>query len=291
MKNLTRCLVALAVTVNTAAVQATEQTQEHHSGLVKVLKGRAVTGTNRLYGEPTTDYGHPMGTVGFYNLAAYNPDGPGHTPIDRNTPDNAIIATGVDMGFVKMAGLPLSLVDESLNNIPLASVGVNISADGEVREAVASTLDVDPLTPNQVPMENVTLKQWLKAKGKARIKCAPNGNYISIRAYNLIPDRLYTVWGLFESPDARFVARPLGGAPNVISTDNKGRGSFRRELGFCPFERTEEGSKLLNIDVVYHSDHQVYGQVPDLALKSLITGTISHTQLEFTVAGESLLDD
>ncbi len=285
MKNLSRCLLALTVTtscfLSSAAVHASEQ--------VKVLKGQAVTGVNRVVGVPTTDYGEPLGAFGFYNMAVYNPNGDKPILLTSETPDDAVLATVVDPAFLIAAGLPLGLIDESLNNIPLLDVGINVSPDGETRATLPSTLSVDPLEPSQAePMDQVTLKDWLSAKGKARISCTDEGNSISIKARHLLPNRLYTIWGVFETADGRFNAVTIGGTPNAVSTDKKGRAKFERELGFCPFERTESGARLLAIDVVYHSDHQVYGTVPSFTAKSFITGTVTHSHLEFTVAGEPI---
>ncbi len=255
----------------------------------KLIKGTAMTGTNRLYGEPMTDFGPPLGTAGFYNIGVYDPHGDTPLLVQRDTPDDAVLATAVDPNFLAMAGLPMSLIDPTLENLPLQDVAVNISADGEQRVSPPSTLSVDPLQPNQaLPVPAVTLERWLQADGGARISCGDDANRVSIRAEGLIPNRVYTVWGIFQSAAGGMVAVPLGGVPNVIATDERGKGSFRRHLGFCPFELTDEGSRLLLIDVVYHSDHQIYGFVPDLALRSFITGTVTHTQLEFRVSGQPL---
>lgn len=281
MKNIAKYLLSVSFIFIAIAVEAKDHARS--------IKGLAVTGTNRLYNKPVTDYGR-LGTIGFYNLGAHNPNGNFPLIIDQNTSEDAFVATAVDPEFLTIVGLPPELIDEDLNNIPLANVAVNISPTGEDRMTLPSTFEVDPLIPNQAnPIPAITLKEWLKAKGTAKIRCNETENSIVIRAENLLPNRLYTVWGIFETHDAQFAAVPLGGVPNVITTDSKGKGEFRRDLGFCPLERTKSGNLLLAIDVLYHSDHQLYGQMPDLALKSLITGTINHTQLEFTVSGQSLL--
>ena len=283
MKPLSKLFITLLLITHTAISYA-----ESKSSLIK---GTAVTGTNRLLGNPTTDYGPPLGTAGFYNVGVYNPGGSTPLPIDENTPANAILATSIDPGFLMLAGLPISLIDESKLNIPLQNVPANVSPAGDHRMQLPSTLAVDPVTPNQAePMDAVTLNNWLKASGTAKLKCGDHKNTVYIQLHNLIPNRLYTIWGIFESPDSRFVAVPLGGTPNAVMTNAEGNSKFKRELGFCPFVRTDSGSRLLAIDVVYHSDHQVYAVMPDLPLTGLITGSITHTQLEFTISGQSLID-
>lgn len=282
MKNLTKCLLALSL-ATTTTVQASDQ--------VKRFTGHAVTGANRFLGQPVQDYGPPLNTFGFYNMAVYNPGGNTPIMIDENTPDDAVLATAVDPGFLIAAGLPMSLIDETLNNIPLRDVGINIGGDGETRVTLPSTLEVDPTLPSQAEsMAQITLKDWLRAKGSATFHCSDDGHSVSIKVRNLIPNRLYTVWGLFETAEGKFKASTLGGTPNAIATDRKGNGTFKRELGFCAMEQTESGANLIAMDIIYHSDHQVYAGVPGLALKRLITGTNTHSHLWFTVRGERLID-
>ncbi len=281
MKALSRSLLVLVMGIHSTLAVSGQVT--------KLIKGTAVTGTNRLYGQPVTDFGPPLGTAGFYNVGVYDPYGDAPMLIQRDTPDDAVLATAVDPGFLAMAGLPASLIDPALENLPLQDVAVNISPNGDHRVSPPSTLSVDPLQPNQaLPVPAVTLERWLEAKGGARVSCGSDSNQVSIRVDGLIPHRLYTVWGIFQSAAGGMAAVPLGGVPNVIATDERGQGGFQRQLGFCPFEVTAQGSRLLLIDVVYHSDHQVYGFVPDLALQGLLTGTVTHTQLEFPVFGQRL---
>lgn len=284
MKNFVKCAAVFTLAVTTSAVTAADD-----SGKIFV-KGNAVTGTNRLYGEPITDYGSPLGTFGFYNIATYNSEGSAPNIIDRNTPDDAIIATGVDPGFLTIAGIPLSMIDESLNNLPLTQVATSINRTGD-RASVPSTMDVDALQPNQAtPGEDVTLKQWLSAKGSATVQCKEDYSMIWMRVKNLLPNRLYSAWGLFQTAEGKFAPVPFGGMPNVIATDGRGGAFFKRKLGFCPFENTESGARLLAVDIVYHSDHQIYAQVPDPGF-GLFTGTVTHTHMEFRFSGTSLIDE
>ena len=283
MKKAIQWLVVITAFLVVSSVNA----QRH---VVTNINGVAVTGTNRMYGQPIADYGPPLGTVGFSNVGIYNPGGQDPMSIDENSPGDAVLATIVDPDFLAAVGLPITLIDQNLVNIPLREVGINVSPAGDVREPVPDATAVDPLVPNQaIPAGPISLDEWLSAKGTARIACGDLGGAISLVLKGLLSNRIYTIWGIFESAAGAFVAVPLGGAPNVIATDGSGKGSFRRVLNYCPFETTEQGSRLLAIDVVYHSDQQVYGFVPDLTLKGFITGTTTHTQLEFTISGESLL--
>jgi len=286
MNILVRCLVVVTMILVVGAANA------DHLEKITDIRAIAVTGTNRLFGRPTTDYGPPLGTIGFSNVAIYNPGGRQPLSVSLNSSGEAVLATMVDPDFLAAAGLPSSLIDESLINIPLREVAVNVSPSGDDRIPLPSTLTVDPLAPNQAePVTPIRLRDWLAAKGKARLVCDTPSSSIALHLRSLIPNSLYTIWGIFESAQGGFVAVPLGGVPNVVATDNAGKAGFYRKLGFCPFKKTVEGSRLLAVDIVYHSDQQVYGFVPDLTLKGFITGTTTHTQLEFIVYGQPLLGD
>lgn len=291
MKSVTQSLLAFTVAASCILSSAVAQASNENTR-AETFAGTAVTGGNRLRGQPIQDFGPPLNTFGFYNMGVFNPDGSNNPiMIDHDTPDDAVLATAVDPFFLTAAGLPLTLIDESLNNLKLADVAANISVADTASVALPSTLDVDPLQPSQVPMKETTLKDWLSAKGKARFKCSDDKNSVSIKVKNLLPNRLYTVWGLFETAEGKFRPAALGGVPNSISTDRHGGGAFKRELGFCAFDYTQSGAKLIALDIIYHSDHQAYAAVPSHVAKSDITGTVTHSHLWFIISGESLLDD
>lgn len=284
MKNLTKCLFALSIAAGCAVVPASAE--------MKTYEGQVVTGANRYLGQPVQDYGPPLNTFGFYNMGVYNPHGNEPIMIDENTPEDALLVSAVDPIFLNAAGLPLSLIKEKLNNIPLAEIGINVGLDGDTRVTLPSVMDVDPTQPSQaLPLEQVTLKDWLSANGTARFYCTDKINAVYIKVKSLLPNRLYTVWGLYETAEGKFKAATLGGTPNAIATDKKGNGTFKRELNFCPGDTTELGARLIAMDIIYHSDHQVYAGVPGLALNSMITGTNTHSHLWFTISGEKLLDE
>ncbi len=250
-----------------------------------LIHGDAVTGTNRLKGQPVRDFGFPLGTAGFFNVSAHNPTGEDPLPITPDTPESAILATGVDPEFLSLLGLTLEDVDPALLNVPLREVPVNVDPAGVVRSSLPSVLDVDPLTPSQAyPADPITLADWLDAKGFASVRCVNNTATVRLSVAGLVPNRLYTVWAIFGG-DA-LIPRPLGGVPNVLTTDEHGSGRFERTLVSCPLEPAAGEARMLLIDIVLHSDQQVYGDVPDLPFAGLITGIITHTQLEFALFGD-----
>ncbi|MGH2371665.1 MAG: hypothetical protein ACRDI2_26130, partial [Chloroflexota bacterium] len=68
----------------------------------------------------------------------------------------------------------------------------------------------------------------------------------------------------------------LGGVPNVLVADPRGRAEFTRTLGFCPL--TEAALKF--IDISYHSDGAVAGGLPVVGLPS---GVVTHTHIAFPI--------
>jgi len=246
----------------------------------------SATGANRFLGAPIRDLGEPFGLAGFNNVFAFTSNGTTPTPLSEFTDPTTVLATGVDEAFLALLGLTIDDVDPDLLNVPYRQVPVNVSPDGNVRQALPATSSVPGIIQAQAnPTDNITLADWLRARGQAEVKCYSNGAHVTMIFRRLIPNRLYTIWGVFAGP-AGLTASPFGGAPNVFVTDNKGRAKYRRQLSFCPFD--ESDSPLLFVDVVYHSDLQNYGAVPELPLQGLHTGIVTHTQLEFSFRGESI---
>jgi hypothetical protein len=186
-----------------------------------------------------------------------------------------------------MFGKTIDDVDSNLLNVSLRDVKMNADLNGVQRAAPVPITLAEQLQPSQAsPAAPVTLGQWMRAQGLALVRCEGQMSNVTIDLRGLLPNRVYSVWGLFGGQG--ITPFPLGGAPNVIVTDGRGNGSFERELNFCPFDLKPGQLPLLAIDIVFHSDHQNYGLVPELDLAGFFTGTITHTQLEFLVTGQDL---
>jgi hypothetical protein len=125
------------------------------------------------------------------------------------------------------------------------------------------------------------LSDWRKAKGKDTIKCTDKSNTVLLELSGLIPNRLYTAWGVFGA--AMPIPIALGGAPSVFVTNNRGSATFQRVLNFCPLAPNPGQPRFLFIEILYHSDQEVYGLVPALPMAGLHIGAVVHTQLEFPV--------
>lgn len=277
-------LLKIIVSVASAAVFMTieavaEMPQTH------TLKGRVVTGTNRFLGEPLTDFGAPLGTAGFSNVAARNSYGAEPMPLTSQTPLSVPLATYVDPVFLGLIGKTPADVDPTKLNVLLQDVPVNVDPAGSVRSALSSILQSGQTQPSlAVPSAHITLADWVQAEGAMVIKCQTDDtSTITIALRKLLPNRIYTVWAIFGGE--ALAPLPLGGVPNALVTDSRGDARFERIVNFCPFQIRSGDRPLLLIDVVFHSDQQVYGVVPDLPFANLFTGTINHTQYEFQIAG------
>lgn len=251
------------------------------------MEARTATGTNRFLSRPLSDLGAPFGTAGFSNVGAFNESGGPPLPLTTETPASTLLATFVDPGFLALFGKTPGDVDQGLLNLPLRSVAANVSLAADQRAATTPIREAEQLQPSQaMPAVPITLGDWVRARGIGFIRCEEEGSRVRLELKGLLPNRLYSVWALFGG-DA-ITPFPLGGVPNLIVTDRQGNASFERELNFCPFNLAPGQRPLLAIDVVFHSDSQNYGIVPEPDLAGLFTGTVTHTQLEFLVTGTPL---
>jgi len=280
-----RRLVSVVFIVLFAATQVAAQEQQ-----TVMIKGRVVTGTNRFLEQPLTDFGAPLGTVGFSNIAAHNPSGGQPIPLTPDTPLSARLATYVDPVFLDFIGMTPADVDPAKLNILIQDVPVNVDPVGSQRSPLKGILQSSQAQPSLAePSTHIILADWMQAQGTALIKCWIGGiraNTIKIALKGFLPNRLYTIWAILGGNE--LTPLPLGGLPNAIVTDSHGNASFERVLNFCPFRVKPGDRPLLLIDVVFHSDQQLYGAVPDLPFASLFTGTINHTQYEFQIMGTSV---
>ncbi len=250
--------------------------------VTKTFSGVVATGTNRLFGEPLWDLGS-LGLRGATNLAAFNPNGGQPIALTANLPGSTLLATYVDPANLAEMGMKPDQVDPSLVNVPLRDVKVVADLAGRQRVALKGISEVkNAADPSQAdPFAPITLADWRKAKGKATIKCGDKSGSVLLEMSGLIPNRIYTAWGIFSGPMP--LPMSLGGAPCVFVTNNRGSATFQRVLNFCPLDSVAGQSPFLFIEILYHSDQQVYGLVPALPMAGLHIGAVVHTHLEFPV--------
>lgn len=163
--------------------------------------------------------------------------------------------------------------DPSLKNLKIRDVPVYIDRNG-VRAHIAHNSNRN----NPFPIhfvgnteEDITLGEWLSAKGKMKILCNSRMQAeMKVDHSSLIPNSLYTLWEWWLTvppggKEATSVVLPLGGVPNVIMTDDKGIATtFIRDFSFCPLEPTLDGSELLAVVLTWHPDGAVYGVAPSV---------------------------
>lgn len=277
------CVVLCVVTEAAAEARHGHGVNDGHA-----IKGRVVTGTNRFLGQPLTDFGVPLGTAGFSNVAAHDAYSAQPIPLSTDTPLSALLATYVDPDFLALIGKSPADVDPAKLNVLLQDVPVNVDPAGSARSTLKGILQSGQAQPSLAePSAHITLADWVRAEGTASIKCeTARTSTVRIALKKFLPNRTYTVWAILGGDG--LAPLPLGGVPNAVVTDNRGDARFERALNFCPFGTRQDERPLLLIDVVFHSDHQVYGAVPDLPFANLFTGTINHTQYEFQIMGRAL---
>jgi len=250
------------------------------------VSGIPVTGSNRRFGKPIWDLGESLGTLGYNFIYEYNPGQAQPMPITSSTSHKAILASGTDSDYLALFGQTTNDISPSIVNIPVHQMPVLSGPSGETSQ-LPSVFEVGATGRTRVATNKpVTLSKWLNAKAKARFKCFSNGAAnVSIRFKSLIPDAIYSIWGVFSfdtdgdgSGDA-IGGVPLGGVPNLIVSDSYGYGTISRKLNFCP----KDEPSLKYLTAAFHSDVNNNGAVPDQALLGLPGGTIAHAAISFPI--------
>jgi hypothetical protein len=251
-------LIGLAV-----PLPAVAQKQLHKSD------GVAVTGPNDRCTEPIwTISGMVAGPATHGTLVGIEDPAPSAEPIplvpdDCQTPSDAGLATFVDGAYFAERGWPDP--GEALLNLNLRRVPVE--AGNGVRAPIppAGSVPPNPLPPTIAdPAPRITLSSWLEASGRLKIVCkAPGEGQIKITLKKLVPNGLYSVWGVWRDFIAsELLTVPFGGFPNVLAANARGKGTYARNLQYCPLNLTPDGSTLMHARVIYHADGSIPGTVP-----------------------------
>ena len=166
---------------------------------------------------------------------------------------------------------------------------VDMSYNYAAIEAVSAT-NTGQLFPAEVARPPVTLDSWNQANGDIKLKChqhadgSVTGN-VQIRAFNLIPDMLYTVWSVSAGSELDSVA-PIfptmaGGMTSAVTTDRNGDVTFDRYLAYCPLKLTDP---LMYFAMAAHPDGIIHGSQPFGATNPF---PIGGDQLCFNVADKA----
>ncbi len=298
--------VAIGIVLPIAAMADHSETRRYS------IRGDAVTGINDLCGLPVFHLPVPAGlppTIRATNLGEYNPEGLLPIPLSPdNCHDDIVVSTTTDTAFLAAAGIPD--VDPRIKNIPLREVPVVTGLDGS-RSAVPSLTDVpgNALPPTKSnPNDQITLGEWLGARGRMHLRCRANGTArVRIEFRNLIPNGIYTMWGVWNTTppgaaNAQIVPVPLGGIPNAVVPNQRGRASFVRDLASCPKDIAEDGSQMMFATLAYHSDANMSGAVPEVGAapskfiaadgtefsSTFAPGAVTHDHVVFLMSGERL---
>ena len=255
------------------------------------------TGLNRSLGQPLLEFDFMPDPFkkqwGFDMLGVYNPDGPLPLPLTADTPDSAVLASMVDVDGVGPPAAIFQNTPPELVNVPLRDIVTYVDPKLARGGAIPSQSDGPVIGATQAdPSGPITKGDWFKASGTLSVGCTPAGNSASVNVKSLVPNRLYTVWVLWLDPSGpKMIPVPLGGAPNVIITDNRGDCTLERDLNFCPVDAAKDGvdgKRLAEIGVHLHSDHAAYGPVPAPLAAGFPPGTVLHEHLTFDLGAGKL---
>ena len=126
---------------------------------------------------------------------------------------------------------------------------------------------------------DVTLRQWLQARGTAKCTCEGGWGKVSASFENLMPNAVYTMWHAFMAKDNvdNFIGTldlPIGerdGTQSVFRTDASGKAQLDVKFEKC-LQLTD--SQLVSmLAIAWHSDGKTYGITPGPF------GQVTHLQL------------
>jgi hypothetical protein len=290
LKTLSAVLIAISIGWPAGSAQA-----DMHETQVKLTGAEVITGANRLLGQPLYTYDFSVSsTFGFNTLDAYNPSGPLPTPLAPGSDLETILVTT----FPNLTAVPPPVLPNL--NVPLRDVGTFVNG---LLGRAAVPFQLDPAAPIVGPTQAepddpapITLGDWMQGSGLAITRCGSGENHASIFVRRLIPNRMYSVVGLWLSADGAFRPVSFGGVPNVLITDRRGNGSLTRRLNFCPQDaatQDTEGFRLIGVAVLYHSAHVAWGAIPTPGAEGLVLppGSMVHGHLWFDLgAGRRTAD-
>ncbi|MEE8056364.1 MAG: hypothetical protein V3T17_00810 [Pseudomonadales bacterium] len=287
MKKLYKMLIpAIAVPFVAASMLSTAYAVERQTANIE---GVAVTGFNRLLGQPLwilDTLGGPA-PAGFNFIFGHNPGGEVAFDLNESTPGDTVLATGVDPGMIgfldAMMNIPpsMSTPHEHMLNIPIHNDFVVVAPffSETFRMQVPSVMDAPGNSVTRaLPNNPVTLDDWLAAEGTLSIRCySDDSASININMTNLVPNGLYTLWGVYKVGGPF----PLGGLPNAITSNDRGKARITRRINFCPM--TSTNPLLWTVNITLHSDGNVYGGVPEMPGENLPGGIVDHDHINWPV--------
>jgi hypothetical protein len=229
------------------------------------LKGRPVTGWNQIYGAPVSNLRF-VGALNFDVGGVYNPEGPA-LPIGADTSPLAKMASyAAPDVYLAFFGVPNA--QNSPNQNILYADYPQILTHDENDTGTLPQLNENPNwfgKSNGAKSRDLTVRDWVSAKGSMKFICNDAGAYYKVSASNLIPGGLYTIWGFYFDqnfgslmPDFAFG----GTSANVFSADRHGKIRSSKDLSFCPQKVTIDDPQVpVAMFLVYHPDGRVHASV------------------------------
>jgi hypothetical protein len=298
VKSFKRLSVALAVATCLSSLplvaQENPQDGDDHDGdgQTFMVHGVVTTGYNMRKGHVLYDLGGIVGAQGFNYVFAYQPGRPEPAIITETTPGSTLVATGIDKNFYQAVGVDPSVIDPKVINLPFRELPITV--DG----LTAAKATLPPITSQNykmaftqsMPNFPITLDDWFKAEGVARIHCeSSTHSRVDITFDHMVPDGVYAVWVIIGQSLAHngvrdfFSPKPFGGHPNVFTADDMGHAHFARTMPFCPSTDPD----VMTVEVTYEVDGVTYGAVPSISPK--VSNGNSYlatpTQISFNVGG------
>lgn len=239
---------------------------------------RPSTGFNSDCNEPVFTMPAPLPSdVHFDFIGLHNPEvSPGMVDNDALplSPDQCAhrarqpVATTTNPVFRAVNGFPD--VDPRLKNRRSNEVPMPSLLDGTRTALPPEGVLGAPFPPtHSIPADAMTLKEFRDVKGIMKLRCRADGTaMVNLWVFGYRPNALVTVWAVWfatppGAPGPSIVPLPFGGAPNMVAINQRGFGTFKRELGYCPKDVQENGDQLLVLDLAEHWDGSTYGALPD----------------------------
>jgi len=299
VKMLNMRKLAFVVSVSILAPPAiAHDSWNHHGENSWSVRAINATGFNRLKGQPVMDLG-AYGALGFETVGVYEANAATAAPITEKTPQDALLATYVDASFLTnfMGGASAAKLPPNSLNVPLRDVGVNVSPYGVhyfPAPAISEVTQGVVFQPAQsLPADPVTLADWMAAGGRMSFECDKDGSSeVKMRMDGLLPNRMYTVWGFFDTQETTPFddfgpIRPLGGVSNLVVSNADGFAEYKRKLNFCPMNLKSGEVPLGAVFVYFHADQMTYGAVPSFIDEGRFPGATGQVALQFPVAADS----
>lgn len=142
-----------------------------------------------------------------------------------------------------------------------------------------------------------TVGEWEQISGKMTVLSSANGSsVIKITIRDAFPNAVYTLWDLgatnpLTAQESGY-AVPLGGIPNIVTTDAKGCGFARVKLNYDITQACVPGAAFCSsyVSAFYNWDAQALGASAGATWAKAPTGIYGGNQIIWPMSGDVLID-